>query len=125
MVVAPARIMTATSSGSRLRNSEPAMRREASTTTISRDEFLEATTDLWEIPPASATRVGHPAPFPVELPHRLIQLYTFEADVVLDPFLGTGATALAAMQDGRGYVGYDVSPEYCAVAEERLEALGG
>ena len=70
-----------------------------STSTISRDEFLEATTDLWEIPPESATRVGHPAPFPVELPRRLIDLFTYEGDVVLDPFMGSGTTAVAAVQE--------------------------
>ena len=70
-----------------------------STATISRDEFLEATTDLWEMAPESATRVGHPAPYPVELPKRLIELYTYEDDVVLDPFMGSGTTAVAALAD--------------------------
>ncbi|MGH8997083.1 MAG: DNA-methyltransferase, partial [Acidimicrobiales bacterium] len=68
-----------------------------STSTISRDEFLEATTDLWEMAPESATRVGHPAPFPVELPGRLIDLFTYEGDVVLDPFIGAGTAAVAAV----------------------------
>ena len=87
---------------------EERQRRELpSVTTISRDEFLEATTDLWEIPPESATRVGHPAPFPVELPRRLIELFTYEGDVVLDPFLGSGTTAVAAIRTGRHYVGFD------------------
>ncbi|MEO5838197.1 MAG: site-specific DNA-methyltransferase, partial [Acidimicrobiales bacterium] len=71
-----------------------------STATISRDEFVEATTDLWEIAPESATKVGHPAPFPVELPKRLIELYTYEGDVVLDPFMGSGSAALAAVRTG-------------------------
>src|SRR5579875_1191162 len=73
------------------------------TATISRDEFLEATTDLWEIPPESATRVNHPAPFPVELPVRLIDLYTYEGDVVLDPFMGSGSTAVAAVRRRRHF----------------------
>jgi DNA modification methylase len=90
--------------------------------TISRDEFLEATTDLWEIPAESATRVGHPAPFPVELPLRLIDLYTYEGDVVLDPFMGAGTTAVAALRSGRHFVGYDTDASYVATARERIRA---
>lgn len=96
---------------------------EGSDPTISRDDFLEFTKSVWTFGPESARRAGHPAPFPVELPHRLIQLYTYSGDVVLDPFMGTGATAAAALADGRGYVGYDTSEEYVALAEKRLEAL--
>jgi DNA modification methylase len=93
-----------------------------STTTISRDEFMEATTDLWEIAPESATRVGHPAPFPVELPLRLIDLYTYEGDVVLDPFMGSGSTAVAAVRSDRRYIGFDTDPDYVAIAEQRVAA---
>jgi site-specific DNA-methyltransferase (adenine-specific) len=92
-----------------------------STATISRDEFLEATTDLWEIAPESATRVGHPAPFPVDIPRRLIELYTYEADLVLDPFMGSGSTAVAALRTGRHYVGFDTDPEYVERADARIE----
>jgi site-specific DNA-methyltransferase (adenine-specific) len=88
--------------------------------TIGRDEFLEATLSVWSIPPASARRIGHPAPFPVELPRRLIELYTFRGDLVLDPFIGSGSTALAALESGRHYVGYDAVPEYIELAERRL-----
>lgn len=91
-----------------------------STATISRDEFLEATTDLWEIPPESATRVGHPAPFPVELPTRLIELYTYEGDVVLDPFMGSGTTAVAALRTERHYIGFDTDKPYVDRADERI-----
>lgn len=91
-----------------------------STTTISRDEFLEATTDLWEIPSESATRVGHPAPFPVELPQRLIELYTYEEETVLDPFMGSGTTAVAAVRTGRHYVGYDTEASYVRKARARI-----
>lgn len=91
-----------------------------STATISRDEFLEATTDLWEIPPESATRVGHPAPFPVELPKRLIELYTYEGDVVLDPFMGSGTTAVAALRTQRHYIGFDTDQSYVDRAKERI-----
>jgi site-specific DNA-methyltransferase (adenine-specific) len=91
-----------------------------STATISRDEFLEATTDLWEIAPESATRVGHPAPFPVDIPQRLIELYTYEEDLVLDPFMGSGSTSVAALRTGRHYVGFDTDPEYVERAEARI-----
>ncbi len=86
------------------------------------DEFMEATTDVWEIPPASATRVGHPAPFPVELPQRLIELYTYKGDLVLDPFIGSGTTAVAAVRSERRYVGFDTDGDYLALAEQRIAA---
>ena len=84
------------------------------------DEFMEATTDVWEIPPASANRVGHPAPFPVELPKRLIELYTYRGDLILDPFMGAGTTAVAAVRTGRHYVGFDTDSSYLALAEQRI-----
>jgi site-specific DNA-methyltransferase (adenine-specific) len=92
-----------------------------STATISRDEFLEATTDLWEIPPASATRVGHPAPFPVELPQRLIELYTYQGDLVLDPFMGAGTTGVAAVRTDRHYVGFETDQSYLDRAADRID----
>ncbi len=93
--------------------------------TISKEEFFEATVDVWEIPPERARRVGHPAPFPVELPARLIRLYTYVGDVVLDPFLGSGSAAVAAARTGRRYVGYDTDPAYITLARERLAAEAG
>ncbi len=87
---------------------------------ISADEFMEATTDVWEIPAESAQRVGHPAPFPVELPQRLIELYTYERDLVLDPFMGVGSTAVAAVRTGRHYVGFDTDAGYVEAAEQRV-----
>ena len=90
--------------------------------TIFRDEFLEATVDLWELPPESATRVGHPAPFPVELPQRLIDLYTYRGDLVLDPFMGSGTTAVAALRTERHFIGYDTDPEYVAAAHDRVDS---
>ena len=84
------------------------------------DEFMEATTDVWEIPAESATRVGHPAPFPVELPQRLIDLYTYRGDLVLDPFVGAGTTAVAAVRTGRHYVGFDTDAAYIELAKQRV-----
>jgi DNA modification methylase len=88
--------------------------------TITKDEFFEATLDVWDIRPEHARRIGHPAPFPVELPARLIHLYTYVDDVVLDPFLGSGSTAVAALTTGRRYVGYDTDAHYVALAEQRI-----
>lgn len=88
--------------------------------TIETDEFLEATIDIWEIPSESASRVGHPAPFPVSLPRRLIELYTYEDDLVLDPFLGSGTTAVAAVETNRHFVGFDTEPKYIELAEARV-----
>jgi site-specific DNA-methyltransferase (adenine-specific) len=87
---------------------------------MSADEFTESTLSVWEILPVSAKKVGHPAPFPVELASRVIKLYSYVDDVVLDPFIGSGTTAVAARKHGRHYVGFDISPEYCKLAEERI-----
>jgi len=86
------------------------------------DDFMALTLDLWEIPPESAKRVGHPAPFPVELPEQLIRLYTFEDDLVIDPFMGSGSALVAAAKLNRRYAGYDLGATYVAVAEERVAA---
>ena len=86
------------------------------------DDFLEATLDVWELAPESAKRVNHPAPFPVELPQRLIELYTYVDDLVLDPFMGAGSTAVAATRTGRHYVGFDTDPDYVAGARARVAA---
>lgn len=87
--------------------------------TISSEEFLAATLSVWEFPAESARRIGHPAPFPVALPRRLIELYTFAGDVVLDPFCGSGTTAVAAVRTGRRFVGYDTNAAYVALARRR------
>lgn len=89
--------------------------------TISREEFLEFTKSVWTFPAEPATRVGHPAPFPVELPYRLIQLYTFEEEIILDPFMGSGQTAIAAIRTNRHYIGYEISKEYVTLAERRIK----
>lgn len=90
--------------------------------TATADEFMEATLDVWELAPESATRVGHPAPFPVELPQRFIELYTWRDDVVLDPFMGSGSTAVAAVRTGRHFLGYDTDPAYVDAARARVAA---
>ncbi len=89
--------------------------------TISKEEFLEWTKSIWTFPAESAKKVGHPAPFPVELPYRLIQLYTFEGEIILDPFIGSGQAAIAAIKTKRHYVGYDVDEEYVKLAERRIK----
>lgn len=89
--------------------------------TIERDEFLEFTRSVWKFPTESARRIGHPAPFPVELPRRLIELYTFEGDVILDPFMGSGTTAIAAIDTRRRYVGYDIDKNYIKLANQRID----
>lgn len=89
--------------------------------TISKEEFLEFTKSVWTFPAEPAHKVGHPAPFPVELPYRLIQLYTYEGEIVLDPFIGSGQAAIAAIKTNRHYVGYDIDGEYVKLAERRIK----
>jgi len=92
--------------------------------TITADRYMAATLDVWELPPERATRVGHPAPFPVELPEWLIDLHTYEGELVLDPFLGSGSTAVAASRLGRRFVGYDLDPAYVELARRRVADEG-
>jgi len=89
--------------------------------TISKEEFLEWTKSVWSFSAESATRVGHPAPFPVELPQRLIKLYTFEREVILDPFIGSGTTAIACLRTDRHFIGYDVEKQYVDTANKRIQ----
>jgi DNA modification methylase len=90
--------------------------------TITKEEFLEFTKSVWTFPAESAKKVGHPAPFPMELPHRLLQLYTYKGEVVLDPFMGSGQTALAALKAGRCYVGYEIDDNYGRLADRRIRS---
>ena len=87
---------------------------------IKKEGFLEWTKSVWIFSAVSAKKIGHPAPFPEELPHRLIQLYSFEEDVILDPFAGSGTACLVAMKNNRNYVGYDNQPQYVQLAEKRI-----
>jgi site-specific DNA-methyltransferase (adenine-specific) len=92
--------------------------------TITTEDFMSLTLDVWQTPSESARRVGHPAPFPVELPEKLIELYTFVDDLVLDPFMGSGSTLVAASRLGRRYVGYDLDPGYVELAYTRVHDEG-
>ena len=90
---------------------------------ISKDAFLENTKSIWKFPTASARKIGHPAPFPIELPKRLIELYSFENDIILDPFAGSGTTAIAAKTTNRNYIMIDINSDYCKLAKERINKL--
>jgi modification methylase len=89
---------------------------------ISKEDFMAGTLDVWRIRPESARRVGHPAPFPLELPEKCIHLFSYVGDTVLDPFLGSGSTAVAAARAGRYFVGFDTDPEYARLAVARIES---
>ncbi|MDE2859739.1 MAG: site-specific DNA-methyltransferase [Chloroflexota bacterium] len=88
---------------------------------ISRDEFLAWTNGLWTFGGESKKRIGHPAPFPLELPDRAIKMFSFVGDTVLDPFMGSGTTLVSALMNYRVGIGIDIAPEYCALAEKRIE----
>tara|TARA_X000000368_G_scaffold413618_1_gene401997 strand:+ start:968 stop:1804 length:837 start_codon:yes stop_codon:yes gene_type:complete len=89
--------------------------------TIEKEEFMESTLSIWNISPARAKKIGHPAPFPVELAKRFINLYSFKNDLILDPFIGSGSTAIAARLLDRDYIGYELNPDYVAITKSRLE----
>lgn len=98
-------------------------RSKSGKSTISKADFMAWTLSIWKMRPESAKKIGHPAPFPVELPHRLIQLYTYEGDTVLDPFMGSGTTGVAAKKLGRHYVGYDNKQEWADLAQKRIDGI--
>lgn len=79
-----------------------------------------AVNSIWEMNPAKAKKEGHPAPFPEELPKRLIKLYSFVGDTILDPFMGTGTTLQAAINLNRNSIGYEVSSDYMKLAEAKV-----
>lgn len=82
---------------------------------------MEFTKSIWKFSAERARKIGHPAPFPIDLPYRTIQLYTFEGDVVLDPFVGAGTTCIAALKTNRNYIGYDIDKKYCDLSEQRIK----
>ena len=89
--------------------------------TIQKEEFMESTLSIWNIGPEKAKKIGHPAPFPIELPKKFINLFSFEDDLILDPFIGSGTTAVASKLLQRNYVGYEINKEYIKLANKRLE----
>ncbi len=95
--------------------------KEIKQNTISKEEFMEWTKSIWTFNAESARRIGHPAPFPIDLPYRLIQLYSFKTDIVLDPFMGSGTTAVAALKSDRKYVGFEISQEYINLTKKRTK----
>lgn len=88
--------------------------------TIEKDDFINWTKSIWTFPAVNAKKIGHPAPFPIELPHRLINLYSYEGDVVLDPFCGSGTTCIAAVQNNRKYIGYEINENYVKLSQDRI-----
>ena len=88
---------------------------------IGKEDFLQNSRSVWTFPAVSAKKIGHPAPFPLELPKRLIELYTFIGEVVLDPFMGSGQTALAALDTGRVFIGYETNQSYVRLAQRRIQ----
>jgi site-specific DNA-methyltransferase (adenine-specific) len=90
---------------------------------ITRDEFLAWTLGTWTFAGANPRRIGHPAPFPEELPRRLIKLYSYPDDLVLDPFLGSGTTLAAAAKLGRRGIGVEINPIYCDLAIRNVQSV--
>jgi site-specific DNA-methyltransferase (adenine-specific) len=90
---------------------------------ITRQEFIDYTLGIWNMAPAKKSKVGHPAPFPEELPYRCMKLFSYRNDLVLDTFIGSGTTAVVAKKLGRRYIGFDISKEYCGLAEANLDSI--
>ena len=88
--------------------------------TIDKNDFLELTKSIWRFPAESAKRIGHPAPFPIELVRRCIELFSFSNEVILDPFMGSGSTAIAALKSGRRFIGYEINSEYIELSNKRI-----
>jgi len=94
------------------------------TSDIKRDEFIQWTNGVWAFSGESKTRIGHPAPFPIELPRRCIKLFSYVGDLVLDPFLGSGTTLLACLETDRAGIGVEINRNYCELAVKRLKQHG-
>ena len=90
---------------------------------IQKEQFMEWTKSIWNIQTESAKKIGHPAPFPEELPFRLMQMYSFEKDIILDSFMGSGTTAVVGLKNNRRFVGYEIQPEYVEITQQRLSSL--
>lgn len=92
---------------------------------ITKEEFMEWTNGMWVFNGESKKRIGHPAPFPKELPYRAIKLFSYVGDMVFDPFVGSGTTLVVAQNCNRYAVGVDIDASYCQLAKERLDAESG
>ena len=90
--------------------------------TIEKEEFMDSTLSIWNILPAKAKKIGHPAPFPEELVERFINLYSYKNEIILDPFFGSGTTGLSAKNLERDYIGYEVNSDYCDLAKKRINS---
>lgn len=90
---------------------------------LDKNRWFEIVRNIWRIQPESAKRVNHPAPFPLEIPKRFIEIMTTKSSIVLDPFMGSGTTAIAAKILGRNYIGFDYTQEYIDIAMKRLEKV--
>ncbi|MHA1149112.1 MAG: DNA-methyltransferase [Promethearchaeota archaeon] len=90
---------------------------------INKDDFVEWTKSIWSFPAVSAKKIGHPAPFPEELPKRLIEFYSYKGDVILDPFMGSGTTAIAAIKLERKFIGYELNPDYIELSQKRISTF--
>jgi len=99
-------------------------KRASGVSDLTRDEFMDWVRGVWRIKPASAKRAEHPAPFPMEIPHRLIKLFSYVGDTVLDPFAGTGTTLVAAYTLGRNSIGIEIEPRYAQLARDALSKVG-
>lgn len=94
--------------------------KETKQNTIIKEDFIEWTKSIWTFNAESARKIGHPAPFPIDLPYRLLQLYSFETDIILDPFMGSGTTAIAALKSSREYVGFEINKDYIKLTNKRV-----
>ena len=90
---------------------------------IEKDDFIDWTRGLWTFSGESKKKIGHPAPFPVELPYRCIKLLSYVGDTVLDPFMGSGSTLVACQKTNRVGIGVDIEKDYCKIARERLKKM--
>ncbi len=88
---------------------------------ICKKDFIDWTNGVWSFNGESKRRIGHPAPFPIELPKRCIRLFSYVGDVILDPFLGSGTTLLACLETNRLGIGVEINKNYCALAEKRIK----
>ncbi len=90
--------------------------------TINKEEFIEWTNGVWTFSGESKKRVGHPAPFPLELPRRCIKLFSYKDDLILDPFVGSGTTLISAFQEGRKAIGTEIDERFINLAMSRINS---